>query len=317
MIKTKCDEQNPENLFRILEYRDSEHAEVLEDLELGEFGYKFRRIEGVVMPPYITPSRYKLSRNLETRLGDICYTSYPKSGSTWLAYILTLIINDGEIPSADTLRSNLHWVASSWTYPRTESELEALPSPRIFKSHMPYTMAVGGAPAETPCKYVYIARNPKDVAVSYYYFEREKSWSGNYSGSWEHWLELFLNGNVQRGDWFEHTLSWWNHSESENILFLKYEDLKNNFADTLRTLTKFLGRQLPADVMEQIEQKTSFGSMQQEKFSNMHEVKEFQGFFRKGKIGSWKNQFTAEQDKEFDRIIEDRLGGSGLTFEYE
>ena len=182
---------NSKNEFKILEYEDHIHAEVPEDLQTGEYGYKYRLIEGVVMPPYVTPSRYELSRTIETRAGDICYVSYPKSGSTWLAYILFLIINNGQTPSEDTLRNNLHWVESSWTYPRSRSELEALPSPRILKSHMPYQMALGGKPAENQAKYVYIARNPKDVVVSYYFFEREKSWSGYYTGSWEHWLEMF------------------------------------------------------------------------------------------------------------------------------
>ena len=184
--------------FPIDEYRDEIHAEDTDSLQVGECGYKYRMIDGVVMPPYVTPARYHLSRTIETRPGDICYVSYPKSGSTWLAYILVLIVNRGQIPEGkETLRDCLHWVESSWTYPRDADELEAQSSTRIFKSHMPYNMALGGDPAKNPCKYVYIARNPKDVAVSYYYFERQKSWSGNYSGSWDHWLEMFLQGQVQ------------------------------------------------------------------------------------------------------------------------
>ena len=307
----------PHPKFKIFEYKDSEHAEVQNDLEIGEFGYKYRRIEGIVMPPFTTPSRYNLSRRLQTRPDDVCYTAYPKSGSTWLSYILTLIVHDGETPSDHTLRSNLNWVACSWCYPKSESELDALPSPRIFTSHMPYEMALGGVPAENPAKYVYIARNPKDVAVSYYHFEKEKSWAGNYSGTWEHWLDLFLNGGVQRGDWFDHVLSWWAHRTQDNILFIKYEDLKKDFSGSLHALTQFLDHPLSPEIMERIEQKTSFGCMQQEQFSNQHEIKELQGFFRKGKVSSWKDQFTDEQSAAFDRIIEKRLGGTGLEFEYE
>jgi hypothetical protein len=147
------------NNFKITEYADHIHAEVTEDLQTGDYGYKFRILDNVVMPPYITPNRYHLSRTIRTRAGDICYVSYPKSGSTWLANIILLITKNGETPTDKTLRDCLHWVASSWTYPRSKSELDDLPSPRIFKSHMPYHMALGGNPAESPCKYIYIARN--------------------------------------------------------------------------------------------------------------------------------------------------------------
>ena len=93
-------------------YEDHIHAEVTEDLEVGEHGYKYRILEGLVMPPYITPDRYALSRTVETRPGDLCFTGFPKSGSTWLSYILLLLIRNGKVPSDETLRSSLHWVAT-------------------------------------------------------------------------------------------------------------------------------------------------------------------------------------------------------------
>ena len=310
-------EIKPTSGFKVLEYDDKVHAEVLDDLQVGEYGYKYRVLDGVVLPPYITPYRYHVSRTIQTRLGDICYISFPKSGSTWLAHILLLITRNGETPTDKTLRSCLHWVASSWPYPRSKSDLDALPSPRIFKSHMPYYMAVGGNPVKNPCKYIYVARNPKDVAVSYYYFESDKSWSGHYSGPWEHWLKMFIEGKVQRGDWFDHVLSWWKHKDAENILFLKYEDLRRDFGTELKKIVQFLNYPLAIEVMDKIMEKTSFDKMKKDKFSNMHEIEEFRGFFRKGQIGSWKDQFTVAQNEQFDKLYAERMKGSGLEFEFE
>jgi len=297
-------------------YEDRIHAEVLEDLEIGEHGYKYRILGGRVMPPYITPDRYELSRTVETRPGDICFTGFPKSGSTWLSYILLLLTQNGETPSDATLRSSLHWVASSFTYPRSRDELEALPSPRIFKSHMPYSMAVGGTPAETPCRHIYIARNPKDVCVSYYHFEREKSWAGEYDGPWEHWLEMFMAGRVQRGDWADHVLSWWEHRNADNIFFLRYEDLREDFDVTVGRIAAFLDYPLPPELMGTIREKTSFQAMKQDEFSNMHEIQELTEFFREGQVGSWKALFTEEQNERFDAHVRDRLKGSGLDFDF-
>lgn len=299
------------------EYQDELHAEVLEDIEVGEHDYKYRMLEGLVMPPYITPERYELSRTIGLREGDVCFTSYPKSGSTWLSQVIYLVIHQGETPRDKTLRDCMHWVASSWPYPRSRDELDALPSPRIFKSHMPYHMAVGGNPLESPCKYIYIARNPKDVAVSYYHFESGKKWSGNYSGPWEHWLQLFLDGKVQRGDWFDHVLGWWRHRDADNMLFLKYEDMKNDFDAVMCKIAGFLGYALSDEVMDSIRRQTSFDHMKKDDFSNLHEIPELGSFFRKGQIGSWKDRFTVAQSEQFDRIFAERMQGSGLDFDFE
>lgn len=305
-----------EDHFTVGEYRDDLHAETTADLEIGEYGYKYRMLDGVMMPPYITPSRYALSRRLDMRSSDVCYTSYPKSGSTWLAYILVLILNRGEVPSGRTLRDCLHWVASSWSYPRSEEDLRALPGPRIFKSHMPVQMALGGEPVTSPAKYVYIARNPKDVAVSYYHFERDKSWSGGYSGPWEHWLRLFSAGRVQRGDWFDHVLGWWRLRDAANVRFLRYEDLQRNFDGEVRALADFLGLPLSPAVLRRIRGQTTFQAMSTSDFSRMAEFKEFGGFFRKGRVGSWTDQFTPAESAAFDALIERRLAGTGLRFDY-
>jgi hypothetical protein len=57
--------------------------------------------------------------------------------------------------------------------------------------------------------------------------------------------------------------------------------------------------------------------MKKDDFSNMHEIKEFQGFFRKGEIGSWKEQFTVIQNEEFDKLYAQRMESSGLDFDFE
>jgi hypothetical protein len=302
---------------RVGKYQDHLHAEVPGDIRVGEHGYKYRLVEGMVMPPYVTPQRFKLARTIETRPEDVCYTSYPKSGSSWLANVLYLLLHEGQTPRERTLRGYLHWLESSWPFPCERSSVDATPSPRIFKSHMPYQMAVAGGPEHSPCKFVYIARNPKDVAVAYYFFESEKEWSGRYAGPWEHWLEMFLEGRVQRGDWFDHVLGWWRHRDLPNLLFLTYEDLLNDFDGTLDRLIRFIDRPCAPEIVERVRQRSTLDFQSRDGFSNHQEITQLEGFFRKGRIGSWKDVFTVAQSERFDRIYAERMAGSGLDFVFE
>ncbi len=299
------------------DYRDELHAEILEDLRVGEFGYKYRILDGVVMPPYITPSRYALSRSLDIRSDDVVCTSYPKSGTNWISNVILRLQHGGGVPEGKTLRDSMHWVASSYLYPRTKEDLDKAPSPRLFSSHMPYHMALGGDPRERPCRYVYVARNPKDVVVSYFHFEAGQSWSGHYSGSWSHWLQMFVDGKLQRGDWFHHVLSWWRRAEADNVHFVKYEDLTNDFHDELKRLARFLDVDLTDELAASIAEQTQFRTMKGDTFSDLHDAGELGHFYRKGVVGSWKERFTVHQSEWFDEIYRTRMSGTGLDFVFE
>ena len=71
-------------------------------------------------------------------------------------------------------------------------DTNTLPSPRILKSHLTYNIIPQSANEDGKCKYIYVARNPKDVAVSYFKFETNLE---RFKGPWEFYVKLFLEGN--------------------------------------------------------------------------------------------------------------------------
>ena len=75
-------------------------------------------------------------------------------------------------------------------------EIKTLPSPRLIKSHLPYHAIPKSTNEEAQCKYIYIARNPKDVALSYFKFmvSHPVVLTG-YNGPWEFYAKLFVEGN--------------------------------------------------------------------------------------------------------------------------
>ena len=55
---------------------------------------------------------------------------------------------------------------------------------------------------------VCVVRNVKSVAVSLYEHST-KIPAHNYNGSWDHFLGMFLKGEVCEGSWWDHTAGWW------------------------------------------------------------------------------------------------------------
>ncbi|NWI25159.1 ST1A4 Sulfotransferase, partial [Sula dactylatra] len=56
-------------------------------------------------------------------------------------------------------------------------------------------------------KVIYVARNPKDVAVSFYHFHRLAKFLPD-PGSFDNFLTQFLEGTVHYGSWFKHVKGW-------------------------------------------------------------------------------------------------------------
>ena len=76
-----------------------------------------------------------------------------------------------------------------------QPDIKTMPNPRIMKTHLTYELIPKGRSEHTRCKYVYVARNPKDVAVSYFPFTSGRSALTGFSGPWEFFVKLFLEGN--------------------------------------------------------------------------------------------------------------------------
>ena len=212
--------------------------------------------------------------------------SYPRSGNTWMRFLLANIQHPGREIGYHNLEALVpDTYQSSWW-----REEKVAWSPLILKSHDLYRSEFDN------CKIIYLYRDGRDVARScYYYYQREEGaerW--RVRGSFSDYLKLFVQGWNLYGDWKDH-LQFWLFSQHKSPVFLiRYEDL---LADTVRNLKKlmgFLNIEVPDDVIVAAVQKSSF-----KKLKAIREQEGLHPYLQglKGTSGGWKEIFT-EDDLE-------------------
>ena len=275
----------------------------------------------MLVPTFVTQRRNDELKTIHLTPGDVIIASYQKSGTTWVQHIVKLLRSNG-VDDGVAVPREIPWLEFTETQPGRPyyHPVETLKKPIYMKSHMPYKLVLGVPPHTTKAKYIYIARNPKDVAVSYFHHTRAFI-AFHFSGSWDEFFNLYVAGHVCFGLWFDHVLGWWEHRSAENILFLKYEDLIHDPHKEVQNISSFLFGEVSLDVVEKVVRQSTFESMKGNPAANFSWSKEKRHpeeppFMRKGKIGDWKNYFTSEQNATFDALYSEKMKDSGLHFEF-
>jgi peroxiredoxin len=255
----------------------------------------------------ISPARSPVE-TFVPRADDIFVVTYPRSGTTWMQMILYQLTTDGGMDFAH-ITQVCPWFERSL---KDGTAYDALPAPRVFKSHLSYRKIPKG-----PCKYIYVARDGKDVAVSYYHFCQSHM---GFKGTFDEFFERFLQGEVPFGSWFRHVRGWWQHREA-NVLFLRYEELTADLPGCLRRIADFCGLEIAPERWPGILERCSFDFMKrhESQFDPLTAMLYERGFrpqshFRRGRAGAWCQQLNPRQARRFDRAFTKRLGATGIAF---
>ncbi|XP_077985061.1 sulfotransferase 1B1-like isoform X2 [Glandiceps talaboti] len=171
--------------------------------------------------------------------------------------------------------------------------------------------------SEKKPKTIYITRNPKDTVVSLWHFANKTAggWL-DVPESWEAHLENFLDGNIAYGSHVDHLISWWSLRNQLDIMFVTYEDLKEDLKGIVMKISTFLGETLTEEVAAVIAERCNFDRMK-----TISDKKNEYGvpgmMYRQGIVGGWKTQFTVAQSEHTDAVYKEKLKDLDLKYKYE
>jgi len=170
-------------------------------------------------------------RQIAVRPDDTFIVSYPRSGNTWTRFLIANLLFAGQpVSFANIERLIPDAEAQSSRY------MKRVPGPRVIKSHQYFDHRYP--------KVLYITRDPRDVAVSYYNFSRKyRHIADDYP--LEKYVHGFVTGTLLSsawGTWAENVGTWMAaRSGRPTFLLLRYEDLIANTQTELDKAARFLG----------------------------------------------------------------------------
>lgn len=244
---------------------------------------------------------------------DIFICTPAKSGTHWIQQILGFImggVTDSSVTSGPP---------GNFLEARSMEFHDKAPSPRVFFTHLPFSLLPRDI-LEKRCKLIHCLRNPKDQAVSFFHHTKGIKLY-EYDGKWENYLDLWLEGKVDFGSWFEYVLQFENAIDNHPGLPIHvtyFEDIKENPVREIKRLCQFLNLNISDEVVHEITLRTEFNVMAENK-KKLPQPPLFKNGFsmlRKGQVGDWKNWFTVAQNELFDSIFQERMKNSKLKFRF-
>ncbi|KAH6926300.1 hypothetical protein HPB50_016483 [Hyalomma asiaticum] len=299
-------------------------------------------VEGLHVSRLFSERIMKSAMSYRPRDDDVFVASYPKCGSTWLQQIVNGVLKSVESSPAESGKAWRQEVPAFLDFEGAEGA-RSMRRPGCLKTHLPY----GKHPYSPEAKYICITRNPYDCCVSFYYHTRRLPTYRFQEGTFDQFFDMFLDGKVDYGDYFDHLLSWYAHHGDPNLLFITYEGLKKDTTGWVLRIADFLSKEKYGgrirkhpELLEQVLVSTSVESMKslnstlqnwtglielvpaaaKEEF--MQEMKDVFGdiwhvqgnadFVRKGIVGDWKAHFNTEQIRRMKDRIEYKTRGSDV-----
>jgi hypothetical protein len=276
---------------------------------------KIKGISPLVAPTYvrvrshISPLVGPLSRefqHLRVRRGDAFLASYPRSGNTWLRFMLFEALTGTPAGFHSVRRAIPH------VNPYRDTPPLLANGARLFLTHEQYGRHFRHAAA------VYLVRDVRDVVISEY---GRRQMTLSYAKDFDQFLEDSLRGRIHRfGSWTDHVAGWTHRAASDDgsLLLVRYEDLKADPAKKLREVLEFLGEpRSPSMIRNAVENNRLEAMREKEDHVRLPEARPGFRFVNKGVSGSWREQLDPRQIRRIEEASGRILEQLGYVLEHD
>lgn len=237
-------------------------------------------------------------RGLHSR--DIFLASYPRSGNTWLRFVLGELLTGKSIDfdNVDSVIPELRW--------HRRGEPVFADGGRLIKTHEPWRKEY--------CKAIYIVRDARDVALSQYARSAQLGIAGP---DMNEFLVSFLQGKFHGyGAWGRHVRSWLDSplARQNRLLVVKFEDLRRAPEESLTQMVQFVGVPAGAEQVRAALANNSVDSMRAKEVQSkklIQSTTEVGRFVRKGAVQGWRSVLTPAQLQLFEQHMGAELAQVG------
>jgi aryl sulfotransferase len=270
----------------------------------------------------------------ELRPDDIVISTPPKCGTTWTQMICALLTF--QTPDLPDLLSNLSPWLDMVTRSRTEvvDSLEAQTHRRFIKTHTP----LPGIPVRDGVTYICVGRDPRDVALSMEDHVLNLDWeclhAQRLAAAREDGLPdppMVSPPPLERLDarqrfwlWVDdvtptteisssllrtvrHIESFWEASDTANVVMLHYHDLKTDLEAQMRSLAARLHIEVETERWPALVDAATFESMRRASDTTAPSSdiwKDHGGFFKRGRSGAWRSLLASEEElRRYDQRV--------------
>lgn len=247
--------------------------------------------------------------DFEHRPGDIYVCTPPKCGTTWTQTIVTMLLfPDGKLPRP--VLALAPWVEARF-YPHREmlAGLAAQTHRRSLKSHTP----ADGIPWHGDGRYIVVGRDGRDAFMSFVNhvasMRQDKVMELIESAATagipmddppppEDIHEFFAQW-IDKGELFHFITSYWERRDEPNLLFVHYNELKEDLEKQVRRIAAFLDIAIDEAQLPGILERCSFQWMRDHgdvigPFGDLFEGGA-KSFFFKGSNGRWRDILTEDE----------------------
>jgi hypothetical protein len=246
-------------------------------------------------------------RNFAVYLDDTFVVSYPRSGNTWTRFLIANLVHADKDVSFTNIEKLIPDTSS-----QSNRALKSTPRPRIIKTHEYFDHRYP--------KIIYIVRDPRDVALSYYDFQR-KYMQIDDQYPLERYVDDFVTGkliSIGWGTWGENVASWmFTRGKQRNFLLLRYEDMMRDTASELARIAEFLGIDPSAERLQRAIDRSSADHMraleklEADKWVATKNRRKDIPFVRVAKSGGWRTALPASCARQIEAAWGDLMNTLG------